>query len=108
MTDKQFRNLIIIIVLAGGTWLTVLWHWMKLPEPVIATQEENAVCCSEELMISIYEGTDDLETTYDQVMKHLYKRDSVNHNALLVIEMWEDTLKAESARSLSNKPIMSE
>ena len=81
---------------------------MMHPDPLVAVDSDNAACCSEEDMISIFEGTDDLEETYNAVMEHVYKRDSVNHNAVEVIRMWEDSIATESEESLSTKPIVPE
>ena len=105
MNNKEFRRLIIGIVVLGTVWMIFLWHMMH-PNPLVAVDPDNGACCSEETMISIFEGTDDLEEIYNVVMEHVYKRDSINHNGVEVIRMWEDSLAKESAESLSTKPVL--
>jgi hypothetical protein len=71
----------------------VVYSFISPPKPLTAKDELNAECCSEEQMISIYEGTEDLKLIYDSVQCHIWDRDSINTNAITIKRLWEDSLK---------------
>lgn len=101
MNTKEFRLLIVILLLTGGVWVTTLLYWMNIqPDPIIAKNPDNAACCSEEDLITIYEGDVDLKTVYDKAMEHVLKRDSVNSNAVMVIKMWEDSMAKKTTEPI--------
>lgn len=75
------------------------------PKPIMATDETTAVCCSEERMISIYEGTESLEESYDMVMEAIANEDTVNLNAVHIKQLWEDSLRRLELLGMSTVPI---
>lgn len=75
------------------------------PKPIMATDETSAVCCSEERMISIYEGIESLEESYELVMEAIANKDTVNMNAVHIKELWEDSLRRKETFGMSTVPI---
>lgn len=70
----------------------------------MATDELSATCCSEERMISIYEGTESLKDSYKLVIEAINNKDTVNVNAITIKKLWEDSLRANRMNILSTTP----
>lgn len=93
MNKTNFKQLISAIIILSTIWIgTIVYLIQSKPKPIIAINDENAVCCSDETIISIYEQTQDLQTTYIQIQKHITQKDSINQNAITIINMYNDSI----------------
>lgn len=93
MNTTHFKQLISAIIFLSTIWIgTIVYLIHKNPKPIIAINDENAACCSDEIIISIYEQTQDLQTTYNLIQKHITQKDSINQNAISIITMYNDSI----------------
>jgi len=104
MKRPFFTLLVVIVVMVTVIVSLKIYKVNHEPEVILAQDEMNAACCTEERMISIYEGTESLEASYDTVQFYIYHRDSINTNAVTIKKMWEDSLKANRLRALYAVP----